>query len=103
MLIASRKLFRFPDTAKMISLPFSAMTKFPIGWKLGDIFGIGAAETRKIQSRRAAIYGRMMREWVLFSSALNSVRRNSKKPRENGRPELRSKAIRKTKTSAFKA
>ena len=36
MLIASRKLFRFPDTAKMISLPFSAMTKFPIGWKLGD-------------------------------------------------------------------
>lgn len=38
-----------------------------------------------------------------FSSLMISVRRNSKNPRESGRPELRSKASRKTKTSTFKA
>jgi hypothetical protein len=48
-------------------------------------------------------YGRTMRDWVLFSPFVNSVRRKSKNPRESGRPELRSKASRKTKTSAFKA
>jgi hypothetical protein len=48
-------------------------------------------------------YGRTMRVWMLLPSSLNSVRRKSKNPRESGRPELRSRASRKTKTSAFKA
>jgi hypothetical protein len=48
-------------------------------------------------------YGRTMRVWVLLPSFLNSVRRKSKNPRESGRPELRSRASRKMKTSAFKA
>ena len=73
-------------------------------WGLSVKFAISAANVgpTKEELRPAAIYGMTMRDWVLFSPFMNSVRRKSKNPRESGRPELRSKARRKTKTSAFK-
>ena len=63
--------------------------------------GSGSNENGAV--RLGCDYGRTMRVWVLLPSFLNSVRRKSKNPRESGRPELRSRASRKTKTSAFRA
>jgi len=64
---------------------------------------MGAAETRMMQSRRVANYGRTMREPVLLPSFLNSVRRKSKTPRESGRPELRSRRERSQPRTCFRS
>ena len=63
--------------------------------------GSGSKENGTVRLGRD--YGRTMRVWVLLPSFLNSVRRKSKNSRDSGRPELRSRASRKTKTSAFNA
>src|SRR5438093_6658991 len=73
---------------------------------LGGLCGntVGWERSNEIGTVRLGCdYGRTMRVWVLLPSFLNSVRRKSKNPRDSGRPELRSRASRKTKTSAFKA
>jgi hypothetical protein len=101
-----------PDQATLVQIRFcrhflnwviESHYCFMLGRPVWETRWDGSGNKENGAARLGCDYGRTMRVWVLLASVLNSVRRKSKNPRESGRPELRSRASRKTKTSAFRA